>query len=297
MMTKESVNEQVGKRKLQVSNGYLLEFDKLARIIHYLLENREKKKISRDSIREITGLADRQVESLISVGVALGMIKRGLQTLTPIGLLLAENDIFVEQKSTLEWCHYAGAGSSRNLVWFEVFNNLLVKGTATTQEQWTEHLRTDLAGQYTERTIGKHLHEEVRFVVDAYLERNFRKLELLHQTSDSKLFRRRYHDITPQMLSAMVYDFCSKLKTNLAQVGDLALMPGSPAMIFGIDPDAFRFKMGELHERGWLRYETTHNLDQIRLKPRLTAIEFIKAFYEDREPNAEEDDFHGGLFD
>lgn len=296
-MKKEDGTKKQSPRKLQVSNGYLLEFDKLARVTHFLLENRKENKISRDSIREITGLADRQVESLISMGVALGIIKRGFQTLTPIGLLLVENDIFVEQKSSLEWCHYAGAGSSRNLVWFEVFNNLLVKGTAMTQEEWTEHLRKDLAGQYTERTIGKHLHEEVRFVVDAYLERNFRKLELLYQTSDSKLFRRRYHDITPKILSAMVYDFCSKLKTNLGQVGALATMPGSPAQVFGLDPDTFRLKMGELHERGWLRYETTHNLDQIRLKPRITAIEFIRAFYEDREPKAEESDSLGGLFD
>lgn len=296
-MAKEDVSKKLSPRKLQVSNGYLLEFDKLARIIHFLLENIEEKKIGRDDIRESTGLADRQVESLISMGVALGIIKRGFQTLTPVGLLLAEHDIFVERRASLEWCHYVGAGSSRNLVWFEVFNNLLVKRTAMTQEEWTEYLRRELTGQYTERTIGKHLYEEVRFVVDAYLERNFKKLELLNQTSDSKLFRRRYHGITPLILSAMVYDFCSGLKTNLGQVGEIAMTPGSPALIFGLDPDTFRLKMGELHERGWLRYETTHNLDQIRLIPELTATEFIRAFYEDREPKAKASESFGGLFD
>jgi hypothetical protein len=99
------------QRKLQVSNGYLLEFDQLARILHYLLEHRNARKISRKVLQEDTGLADRQVESLISMGSAMGLIKPRLQVLTPTGRLIAEHDIFFEKKGTLEWCHYVGAGS------------------------------------------------------------------------------------------------------------------------------------------------------------------------------------------
>ena len=33
---------------------------------------------------------------------------------------------------------------------------------------------------------------------------------------------------------------------------------------------------------GLLRYETTHNLDQIRLKPSFSAYEFLSAHFEGR---------------
>jgi hypothetical protein len=276
-----------GRRKLQVCNGYLLEFDQLARILHFLLENRSVQKISRASLRESTGLADRQVESIISMGVALGIIQPGRQILTRIGTLIAQNDIFIEKRGTLEWCHYVAAGSQRNLIWFEVFNDLLSQDTPMTQKGWCQDLRNRLTGQYTERTIGKHLHEEVRFLVDAYLERNFRKLELLNQTPEGLLYRRRYTDFKPLVLSAMIYDFGAETKTQLLQVSELAVAPGAPAVLFGLDTATFRSLIAGLHDRGFVRYETTYNLDQVRLKPSLSAFEFLSAHFEGRSVRKE----------
>ena len=273
-----------GRRKFQVSNGYLLEFDQLARILHFLLEHRDAKKINRKALQEDTGLADRQVGSLVSMGSAMGLIKPGLQVLTPVGLLVAEHDIFIEKRGTLEWCHYAGAGSYRNLIWFEIFNRLLTEATPMSQEEWNEQLRSDLTGKYSKRTIGKGLYEEVRFVVDAYTKRNFSKLELLNQSSDERLYRRRYTDFAPLVLSAIIYDFCASRESHLSQVGEMAVTPGSPAVVFGLDAASFRQQIEGLHDRGWLRYETTHNLDQIRLKPGFSALEFLTAHFEDREP-------------
>ena len=163
------------RRKFQVSNGYLLEFDQLARVLFFMSENRDAKKITRIALQEDTGLANRQIESLVSIGAAMGLIQPGRQTLTPIGLIIASHDIFLENKATLEWCHYSGSGSYRNLVWYEIFNSLLSESGAMTQDEWMETLRRNLAEQYTERTIGKHLYEEVRFVADAYLEKNLSK--------------------------------------------------------------------------------------------------------------------------
>jgi len=272
------------RRKFQVSNGYLLEFDQLARVMHFLLEHKDAKKINRKVLQEDTGLADRQVESLVSMGAAMGLIQPGRQILTPIGLVIAEHDIFIEKKGSLEWCHYAGAGSYRNLIWFEIFNRLLAEASPMTQEEWNKQLRNDLAGQYSKRTISKSLYEEVRFVIDAYRERNFSKLELLHQSSDGRLYRRRDTRFAPLVLCAMIYDFCATRETHLFQVGEMATMLGSPAVVFGLDAASFRQQVEGLHDRGWLRYETTHNLDQIRLKPGVSAIEFLTAHFEEREP-------------
>ena len=284
------------RRKFQVSNGYLLKFDQLARILHFLLEHRDAKKINRKALQEDTGLADRQVAALVSMGSAMGLIRPGLQILTPVGLLVTEHDIFVEKKGSLEWCHYAGAGAARNLIWFEIFNHLLVETATMTQSEWNGHLRKRFSGQYTNATIRKHVPKEVHFVIDAYMERNFSKLELLHRSFDERLYRRRYTRFVPLILSAMIYDFCATKETHLSQIGEMAVTPGSPAVVFGLDAASFRQQIEGLHDRGWLRYETTHNLDQIRLKPAFSILEFLSAHFEDREPREDTKPSPGGIF-
>ena len=285
------------RRKFQVSNGYLLEFDQLARVMHFLLEHRDLKKISRNILREETGLADRQVESLVSMGAAMGLIIPGRQILTPFGSLIAKHDIFIEKKGTLEWCHYTGAGSFRNLIWFEIFNHYLKEASPMTQEEWDKKFRNDLAGQYSNRTLSKSLRQEVRFIIDAYLERNFSKLQLLYRSSEAQLYLRRYTSFSPLILSAMIYDFCHFRQTELYQINELTVESGSPPVVFGLDVVSFRRQIEGLHDRGWLRYETTHNLDQIRLKSGFSALKFFTAYYEDREPRENIEQSTGELFE
>jgi len=223
------------------------------------MKNKDTKKVSRQLLIENSGLPDGQVASLISIGASLGLIHTVDQTLTPVGLIIAEQDIFFEDHGTLEWCHYKGAGSYQNLIWFEVFNHLLVEETATTQEGWQEYFRRKLSGQYADKTIKDHVPKEVRFIIEAYMKGNFSKLGILHQLSDDRLYRRRYTGFAPLVLSAMIYDFCATNDARLFQVGEMTTMPGSPAVVFGLDAALFRQQIEGIHDRGWLRYETTHN--------------------------------------
>ena len=272
------------KRKFQISRSHLFEFNHFSRVLSLLLENRSSKRISRDLLIENSGLPDGQVASLISIGAAIGLIQTRSQTLTPIGLIIAEHDIFLEGQGTLEWCHYKGAGSYKNFLWFEVFNHILAEEPAMTQEGLQEYFKKKLKGQYSDKTVNDHVPKEIRFIVDAYTKRNFNKLEILHISTDNQLYRRRYASFTPLVLTAMIYDFCAANEAQLSQVSDTAVTPGSPAMVFGLDAALFRQQVEGLHDRGWLRYETTHNLDQIRLKPGFSAIEFLTAHFENREP-------------
>ena len=272
------------KRKFQICNGYLLEFDQLARVLDCMAAHSGAAKISRELLMEGTGLSNRQVESLVSIGAALGVIQRGRQTLSPVGALLAKHDVFMEQPATLEWCHYQGAGTYRNLVWFEIFNSLLPSRPPLSTQGWMDCLRDAFRGQYTDRTIGKHLHEEVRFVADAYLVRNFKKLQLLYEGLDGKVARRRHAEPQPEMLAAMLYDYGERQKSRLLQVKELVELPGAPGLLLAMDEGTLRERLEDLHGRGWVRLETTHNLNQVRLLDGFGAVELLAAFYEQRAP-------------
>jgi hypothetical protein len=39
-----------------------------------------------------------------------------------------------------------------------------------------------------------------------------------------------------------------------------------------------------LHQKGWIRYEVRHGLDQIRLIDGFEPLEFLAAGYENRDP-------------
>ncbi len=277
-------------RKLQLSNGYLFEFEQLSRVLHFLAAHLAEKRIFRKDIQESTGLSNRQIESVVSIGCALGLIKPGTQVLTQTGAAIAVHDIFLERIGTLQWCHYQGAGHYRNLVWYEIFNHILLAERVITESGWLASLRNSLSGQYTDRTIGKHLHEEVRFIVDAYLNRSFKKLEILQQNSDGRLYRRRHLQVEPPILCAMIYDYAADSGERLLQVREITEAKGSPSLLFGFDETTFRHAIERLHENGWVRYESTHDLDQVRLRDGSSALTFLKLYYEDTgyEPEQKE---------
>lgn len=272
------------KRKLQVSNGHHLRFDQLARLVHAMNSIDENQKITMSYLADETGLPFRQVRNRVSIGRAMGIFKDRDLSLTPFGHVASNYDTFLEAKGTLEYVHYLAAGNFNNLIWYEVFNTLLPNESPTDYQGWLNYFRHSFAGQYTDKTIGKHVREEVRFVVDAYFNQNFKKLGLLDQTSDGRLYRKRYKNMDPLVLSAILYEYAEKNATKLAQVRELDERPGAPGVIFAMDEPALRQTIELIHERGWVRYEGTHNLDQIRLKEGYTALDFLRAYYEDQDP-------------
>ena len=151
-------------------------------------------------------------------------------------------------------------------------------------EGWMAWLRNRLAGEYTDRTIGKHLHEEVRFVVDAYFGRNFSRLELLAKASDGRLYRRRYASPDPAVFCGMLYDYALENRSTLLQSADLLNTPGSPALVFAMDDSALQPVLEVLHSRRWIRLELTHDLNQVRLLEGFEPLLFLQAYFENREP-------------
>ncbi|MFH1881648.1 MAG: DUF4007 family protein [Planctomycetota bacterium] len=284
------------KRKLQISNGHYLQFDQLARILHAINSRPRDKIVKMSSLEEDTGLPFRQVRNRISIARAMGIINKKVLQHTPLGSLISTYDPFFEMKGTLEYLHYLAAGNYYNIIWFEVFNNLLQQEPPMKYKGWTNYFQKSLSNEYSEFSLKDHMPKELRFIINAYSEKNFKKLEILYQDSQGFLSLRRYSRFYPLILSAMIYDFCSKKETLLFQIEEMVTDLGSPARVFGLDAAMLRQQIEGLHDRGWLRYETTHNLDQVRLKSGFWAMEFLTAHFEDRDPREDTKPSPGGIF-
>jgi hypothetical protein len=215
---------------------------------------------------------------------ALGLITPRTQLLTPFGRLVTRHDLFLDAPTTLEFCHFLAAGNSRNLVWFEVFNDMLATQPPMAQPAWSAWLRERLAGQYSDRSLVKHVAHEVRFLLDAYTVRNFKKLGLLTETPEQTFALRRYTALQPLTLAAMIYAVGERSSTRLVPFADLHTRPSSPGRLFALDSGTLRQAVETLHQREWLRFEVRHGLDQLRLIEGFEPLDFLAAAYESRAP-------------
>jgi len=272
------------KRKLQISNGHYFDTDQLARILYSITNADPDDKVTFSYLEEDTGLPFRQIRNRVSIARAMGIFEESKIKLTPFGELISKHDPFVENKATLEFAHYLAAGNFRNLVWYEVFNTLLIDEQPKSYDGWLKYFRETLAKDYSEHSIKDHVGKEVRFIIDAYVKGTFVNLALLHLTSDEILYRRRYTSVNNMILAATIYDYGFKQDRKLFEVIDILKEKGSPGHVFFLDESTLRQSLEDIHEKGWARYEGTHNLDQVRLKDEFSAIEFMIAFYEDRDP-------------
>lgn len=274
--------------KLQVSNGYSLDPAQNARLLSYIAEHPEVRRFARRDVMAGTGLAEGQVESLSSVGVAMGLVAPVTSVLTPFGTLVYQHDLFLDSPTTLEFCHFLGAGNPRNLIWHSIFNEMLVENQPMDQAGWSAWLREKLAGSYSKRSLVKHVASEVRFVLDGYTVKNFKKLNLLVETLNNTLALRRYTALQPLTLAAMIYWVGEEHQARLVSFSELQAEPGSPGRVFGLDASSMRQMVEVLHQKGWIRYEVRHGLDQLRLIDGFQPLEFLAAAYESREPETKD---------
>lgn len=270
--------------KLQVSNGYSFDSAQNARLLTYVSERPTIRRFARRDMMEGTGLSDGQIESLASIGAAIGLLAPRTQVLTPLGNLVTRHDLFLDSSVTLEFCHFLGAGNPRNLIWFMVFNDLLTAQKPTDQSGWSAWLRDKLAGQYSAKSLVKHVAHEVRFLLDAYTAKNFRKLGLLIETPEKAFALRRYTALQPLTLAAMIYQLGKRHQARLVPFTDIHAVAGSPGRVFGLDVASMRQMVEALHQKAWVRFEVRHGLDQVRLMDGFEPLEFLAAAYENRPP-------------
>jgi hypothetical protein len=280
----EVLQVNIHKRKLQVCNGYHLDLGQLSRLMGAIREADDGGKISRTRLVEATGFPDRYVEALVSMGAAMGLIKTGAQLLTEFGKLVARYDLFFQRRGTLEWCHFAGAGSYRNLVWFDIFNKYIKDRGEHGAKGFITQFRKDYTGQYSDRTMRKVFREEVHFITEAYLDGGFAPLKLFEKRQGDLFTLQRHFGVEPLILCAMLYRFREYTGAGIFSLEELNSLPGSPAVVFGIDDKALRQLVEGLHARGFLAYETTHDLDQMRFKPGYGYLDFLEAYFKQHEP-------------
>jgi len=267
--------------KLQLGNGYSLDFDQLARLLNAVCLS-ESSKITQIELGEAIGVADRKAESLSSWAIALGLTKKGSYKPTALGLLIRERDPFFDDLGTLWFLHYVISSDSRYIIWNRIINKILPKQSRLTRE----NLKTsfdDLRPYFTEYSLVKHVREEIKTFLDAYTNQSFARLVYLR--AEGEWYALGYRQpIPPLVLAASIAHFRDSRRAGdtAVSIPDLCTALNSPGVVYQLPEDRLRAMLEELKNQPGISLESRADLDQLRFSPDLTDVELMKRYYDSR---------------
>jgi hypothetical protein len=270
-----------GDPKLQFSKGYSLAFDQLSRILGAVAGRSHQARVTGNDLVEDTGLSSVQVTNLCSMAVGMGLMKRISYNLLPFGALVLEHDRFFEDRNTLWACHYRLGSNPRNLVWHRLVNHVLPDLDRVTTEAARAYF-SDLAEDYSERSMEEHLAKELTVCFTAYTEQALARLRYLEVVDTYTYTLRMGHaPLDPLILLFAIYDYAERFSPGATalEIPALCQAENSPGCVFDLTEAKLRNLLDRLHRAGHLTIERQADLDQVTLSDQASPISALERYY------------------
>ncbi len=267
--------------KLQIANGYNLEFDTLARLLDMVCRD-ERGRIPMSDLASAMGVADRQAKHLSALANLLGLTEQITYKPTPFGRLVKERDPFCDDLGTLWFIHYVIGSDPRAIIWNRIVNTIIPKQPRFTRER----LRVtfdDLREWFSDDSIKKHVLKEINTFLDAYTHQAFARLVDLR--AEGEWYSLGYREPIPSLvLAASIAHFRGDRRAGdtAVSIPDLCSAPNSPGVVFQLPEDNLRLMLEELKTQSGISLESRADLDQIRISPDLSDVELMKRYYDSR---------------
>lgn len=280
-----NVSEQEIKNKamkLQLSNGYYLRFEHLSHLLHYVMSKPEISRFPPEELTSALGMSPRMIENLTSYGVALGLLTRRSCKPTEFGRLIDEQDPFFDRNETLWFLHCIIASDEKYVVWNRLINRVFSEESEVTTEVARRYF-SDLNGHFSEKSLKRHLANEIGVLFNAYTEQKFSHLEYIRKLSEKVYQLDQSVQIPDLCILASCYlyrDRYAKGATGL-EIEHLVKEQNSPGRVFHISEDQLRLALERLHRKRRISIESRANLDQIRFRTNEHWLDIAKQFYED----------------
>lgn len=269
--------------KLQLTNGFFLDFAQVARMVAYAAEHGGGARILVKDYAHGIGLGIRRVEHLGSLAVALGLLRPRVLTASGLGQLVNKHDPYLDDLGTLWVLHYMIGSNERHVVWNRLVNRVIPENQRLSTAIARPYF-DDLAEFYSERTMDKHLRKELSAVWNAYTEQAFAHLDYLQAESEQIYVRGDGAPIPPLIFLAAVLLYRERHAPNAATIDIpvLASAANSPGRVFGITPRQVRDLLDAARARGGIYVESRADLDQVRLPPDRSFLDTVRQYYEER---------------
>jgi hypothetical protein len=266
--------------KLQITKGYAPMFGQLSRVLVYLATRVDGSRVPGDDIVQATGLSAPHAGHLQSILAAMGLLLPRVLRLSDLGRAVAAHDPYFGDLGTLWLCHYQIASNPRHIVWNRCCNDLLPAARGPIALSASNF--ADLADQYTENTLKKHVVKEIRSFVRAYTVHRFRNLNYLYQVDGRCCLGDAPAPVPPLILLATIVAFRDAVQPGASGLEIPLLCRGanSPGRILHLGDWKLRTALEGLSQQGQIEIESRANLDQMRFAAHLSPAQLLIAHHE-----------------
>jgi hypothetical protein len=266
------------KPKLQLSNGYTVNFTYLARILNAVCQD-ERERIPQVDLATTVGIAERHVKHLCGIAHALGLIERVTYKPTALGRLIHRRDPFFDDVGTLWFLHYMISSNPYNLVWNRMITTILPTHKNVTREQ-ARNAFLDLRQALTEYSSQKHVLQELNTVLDAYTNQHFARIAYLYM-QDGIYTLNVGENIPALVLGACIICFRQQHRAGdtAVTIEDLLSAPNGPGIVLQLPENRLRMLLEHIKLQPDISIESRADLDQVRFSEDTRDYLWMERYY------------------
>ncbi|MFQ6042122.1 MAG: DUF4007 family protein [Candidatus Poribacteria bacterium] len=265
--------------KLQLSKGFYLHFPLITQLLEYVCNNNQAK-FTGDELSQAVGLSSSQVANLCSMAQAMGLMNKITYTPTEFASVVWQKDRFFDDVGTLWMCHYNVSSDPYHVIWHRLVNQAMHEKKEWNSQDVREYF-DDLKGNFSERSIKKHIPKEILTFVNAYTEQQFSKLRLLSAKDGT------YSKTEPIAVPDLIF-LAATLKfrelftpdETALEIDRIIYSEGSPGMVFFMNENRVRDLLERLRIEGHIYIESRADLDQIRFAGKKNIGELVEFYYD-----------------
>jgi len=268
--------------KLQLTNGFFLEFAQIARMVSFAIQQPQKR-VPTEAYTARIGLSVRRVENIGSMAAAMGLLRPVVLTATELGHLVQRHDPFFDDLGTLWLLHHSISSNDRYVIWNRLVNQVIPENQRLSTAIARPYF-DDLRQFYSERSLDHHVRTEMGAVWNAYTEQAFAHLDYLRAESE-QIYVRGYGAAVPPLIflaAALLYRERYAPNAATIDIPTLAGAPNSPGRVFGLTQRQVRDILDKVQGRGSVYVESRADLDQVRFRDDLGFIDAVGRYYEER---------------
>ncbi len=268
------------KPKLQLSNGYDLDFAQTARLMQWLQANGD---FDHSAAGRALGLSAIQVKNTASLATAAGLTLPQSGRLTELGAMLCEQDQYLSRPQTPWAVHYNLSASPRHLVWHRMTNSVIRAGARVTAQS-ARAAFADLSGTHSAYSARAHVQKELKVFFQAYTEGALLRLAYLEEQGGEYVAPSTLR-VPPPAFGYSLLTFAARYRAGetAIAIGDIAGAPSSPGRIFLMREPDVRAHLERMHRDGAISIESKGHLDQVRFAAPPEAADYLRAHFEDTE--------------
>jgi hypothetical protein len=229
------------------------------------------------------GVAQRMVENIVSLTIAMGLMQMRTGKLTPLGAMLQRADPYLTAPLTPWLLHYNLGANPRHLVWHRMANEVVPSLTVLTMEDARAKF-DDLHETHSAYSVRQHVSKELRVFFEAYEEGGLSSLGYFWG-EDGRYQAPAALRVPPPAFGYALLAYSAEYRPGVTAlpIEEVAAAPSSPGRVFRMRETDVREHLEKLHRLGIISIENRGHLDQARMKEPVDPAGYLEAHFADTE--------------